>query len=111
MATHEDNISMARACAANSIAPSTKRAVSICLTLVLSRSFLTQKIFPQYTTRWLIWESYCAAHALGYWTATPEDLVAFLQCVWTRTASVTSVNQSLSSIAYHYRLQGEYLAN
>jgi len=28
MNSHEDNVSMARACAANSIAPSTKRAVS-----------------------------------------------------------------------------------
>jgi len=110
MDVHRMNVAEAKICASDSIANSTKRAVS-------NFSFGNYSRFPfeslsfinfQYNSRWLFWQNYCSAHGLGVWTSTPDDLIGYLQDTFDRTRSLNNVQQSLASIAYNYRLQGTF---
>jgi len=60
----------------------------------------------QYETRWNGWQHYCTTHGLGVWACTAQDLVGFLQHMFNLTKSFNAVQQSLSSVAHHYRVRG-----
>jgi len=107
MASHSQNITAALASASNAIAPSTRRSVSISFGLyLLSFCKFCHSFSFQYEIRWTGWENYCSTHGLGVWACTPQDLVGFLQHLYDLTRSMNSVQQSLSSIAHHYRVRG-----
>jgi len=85
MENHQQNIAEARAIATDCVAPSTQRT---------------------YERHWAAWTHYCTESRLDQWTQSPDDLLGFLQGVYTQSSSLSNVYQQLSSVAYHFRLCG-----
>lgn len=85
MEAHQLNVAAGRALAVSCVAPSTIRA---------------------YERHWISWTQYCSDSGLDCWTTAPDDLLGFLQGIYTRCASLSNVYQHLSSVAYHFRLHG-----
>jgi hypothetical protein len=52
------------------------------------------------------WKGYCRRFDVSVWGASPEDLISYLQGVYSRCHSVSTVYQHLSSVSYFYRLKG-----
>ncbi len=48
---------------------------------------------------------YCENANIGMWTAAPSDVIGYLQNVYSRRNSASSVHQHLAAIAYNYRLR------
>ncbi len=53
-----------------------------------------------------MWTDYCQTHGLGSWSSGAADVIAYLQTVYDRNQSISSVYQHLSVISYFHRLRG-----
>jgi hypothetical protein len=52
-----------------------------------------------------MWTEYCQVHGLGLWSSGAPDVIAYLQTIYDRNQSLSSVYQHLSAIAYFHRLR------
>ena len=101
----ETYIEAGMATASNSIAPTTQKQVNQCQS-VLFQEFKSVYSF-QYSRCWTEWTRFCNWYVLDPLSASVQDLLGYLNYVSRHhSSSLSTAHTHVSSIAYHYRVQG-----